>query len=133
MDPARKPAPISRAKSLSDVAAWSASHSVFRRNLRDWGDHVRTLTVRAHALGRVVLPPRLLRATAWLMQGLQRIVDVPPVLTPEALRVMAGVTYFGSSQKAERELEFSARPLVEGMEQTLEYEIRELQRGKAPT
>ncbi|MCC7242162.1 MAG: NAD-dependent epimerase/dehydratase family protein [Acidobacteria bacterium] len=77
--------------------------------------------------------PRLLRATAWLMQGLQRIVDVPPVLTPEALRVMAGVTYFGSSQKAERELEFSARPLVEGMEQTLEYEIRELQRGKAPT
>ena len=35
--------------------------------------------------------------------------------------------------KAERELEFSARPLVEGMEQTLEYEIRELQRGKAPT
>ena len=74
MDPVRKPVTISRAKTLSDVAAWSDSRAVFRRNLRDWGDHVRTLTVRAHAIGSVVLPPRLLRgkfpegavADAWL-------------------------------------------------------------------
>lgn len=74
MEPARKPVTISRAKTLSDVAAWSGSNAVFGRNLRDWVDHVRTLTVRAHAIGSVIVPPRLLRgkfaegevADAWL-------------------------------------------------------------------
>lgn len=74
--------------------------------------------------------PRLLRATAWLMEGIQKAVDLPPMLTPEALRVVAGVTYFGSNEKAVRELGFTVRPLAEGMEQTLEYELRELQRGR---
>lgn len=75
--------------------------------------------------------PRTLRAAAWLTAQIGRLVDVPPVLTPEALRVLAGVTYFGSSDKAARELGFTARPLAEGMEQTLEYEIRQLQRARA--
>ena len=74
MDPARKPVTISRAKTLSDVAAWSASYAVFGRNLRDWVGHVRTLAVRAQTIGSVVVPPRLLRgkfpegavADAWL-------------------------------------------------------------------
>lgn len=74
MEPARKPPVISRAKSLSNVAAWSDSRAVFRRNLRDWGDHVPTLTTRSQVIGSVILPPRLLRgkfpegavADAWL-------------------------------------------------------------------
>ncbi|MDH4067123.1 MAG: NAD-dependent epimerase/dehydratase family protein [Acidobacteriota bacterium] len=74
--------------------------------------------------------PRMLRSAAWLMEQLNGAVELPAMLTPEALRVMAGVTYFGSSDKAARELEFTARPLAEGMEQTLEHELRELQRDR---
>lgn len=65
---------ISRAKTLSDVAAWSSSYGVFRRNLRDWMAHVATVTARSGALATVVAPPRPLRgkfpegsiADAWL-------------------------------------------------------------------
>jgi hypothetical protein len=56
-------------------------------------------------------------------------VKLPPALTPEALRVLAGTTYFGASEKAAREIGFSARPLEEGMAQTLEHELRVLGRG----
>jgi nucleoside-diphosphate-sugar epimerase len=72
--------------------------------------------------------PRLMRAIAAVMAGVQKAVDLPPALTPEALRVIAGTTYFGSSEKAVRELGFTARPLAEGMDQTLEHELRALQR-----
>lgn len=75
--------------------------------------------------------PRLLRGVAAIMAGVERFVDLPPVLTPEALRVIAGVTYLGSNEKAVRELGFTARPLREGMEQTLEYELRELARRES--
>lgn len=74
MEPARKPPTISHAKALSDVAAWSDSRAVFRRNLRDWADHVRGLTARSAAIGSVIVAPRPLRgrfpegavADAWL-------------------------------------------------------------------
>ena len=74
MDPVRKPVTISRAKTLSDVAAWSDSRAVFRRNLRDWADLVRTLPGRSQVIGSVIVLPRLLRgrfpegavADAWL-------------------------------------------------------------------
>lgn len=74
MDSPRKSPTISRATKLSDVAEWSSSSGVFRRNLRDWLDHVRAQTTRSHALASVLTPPRLLRdkfpegaiADAWL-------------------------------------------------------------------
>ena len=55
-------------------------------------------------------------------------VKLPPAFTPEALRVLAGTTYFGSNEKAVREIGFTARPLEEGMAQTLEHELRALGR-----
>jgi nucleoside-diphosphate-sugar epimerase len=58
-----------------------------------------------------------------------RFVTLPPALMPEALRVVAGTTYFGSNEKAIRELGFSPRPLEEGMAQTLEHELRLLGRA----
>ena len=73
--------------------------------------------------------PTTMRAMAVLMGQLRRFVDLPPGLSPEALRVLAGTTYFGSNEKAVRELGFSARPLDEGMAQTLEHELRALGRG----
>lgn len=76
--------------------------------------------------------PRTMRAMAGLMSLVGRVTDLPQALTPEALRVLAGTTYFGASDKAIRELGFSARPLAEGMDQTLEHELRALQRLRPP-
>ena len=74
--------------------------------------------------------PRLMRAMAALMTGVQKAIDLPPALTPEALRVVAGTTYLGSNEKAVGELGFTARSLAEGMDQTLEHELRALQRQR---
>lgn len=72
--------------------------------------------------------PRILRTAAVLMGLVGRFVNLPPTFTPEGLRVLAGTTYFGSNEKAVRQLGFTARPLEEGMEQTLEHELRALGR-----
>jgi len=71
-----------------------------------------------------------MRLLAAIMSGVQTVMDLPPALTPEALRVVAGTTYLGSNEKAVRELGFSVRPLAEGMDQTLEHELRALQRDR---
>ncbi|HET9703280.1 MAG TPA: NAD-dependent epimerase/dehydratase family protein [Vicinamibacterales bacterium] len=72
--------------------------------------------------------PRTMRACAVMMSLVGRLANLPPGLTPEALRVLAGTTYFGANQKAVRELGFTARPLDEGLAQTLEHELRVLGR-----
>ena len=72
--------------------------------------------------------PRAMRAMAAAMTIVNRFVSLPPALTPEALRVVAGTTYLGSNAKALRELGFTARPIEEGMAQTIEHELRLLGR-----
>jgi len=57
-------------------------------------------------------------------------VTLPTAYQPESLRVLAGTTYFGSNEKAVRELGFTARSLEEGMGQTIEHELRVLSRLK---
>jgi nucleoside-diphosphate-sugar epimerase len=76
--------------------------------------------------------PTTLRAIATVMRAFEQIVDLPPALTPEALRVVAGTTYFGASDKAVRELGFRTRPLAEGLDQTIEHELRLLHRFSRP-
>lgn len=88
----------------------------------------------AAAIAKVRAPmlhpgPRAMRAMAAGMEFAGRVVKLPPAFTPEALRVLAGTTYLGSSAKAVRELGFKARPLEEGMAQTLEHELRILGRA----
>ena len=89
------------------------------------------LTARLAKVRAPLLHPgaRVMRAAAALMGIAGRFISVPPALTPEALRVLAGTTYFGSNEKAVRQLGFSARPLAEGMAQTLEHELRALGRA----
>jgi nucleoside-diphosphate-sugar epimerase len=70
-----------------------------------------------------------MRGLAVLMAMAARFTNLPPALTPEGLRVIAGTTYFGANDKAVRELGFAARPLDEGLAQTIEYELRALGRG----
>jgi nucleoside-diphosphate-sugar epimerase len=73
--------------------------------------------------------PATMRAMAAVMSVAGHFMSLPPAFTPEALRVLAGTTYFGSSDKAARELGFTARPLEEGLGQTLEHELRLLGRA----
>ena len=72
--------------------------------------------------------PHTMRLMSQVMKGVRRFVKLPPAMQPEALRVLAGTTYFGANDKAVRELGFSSRPLEEGLAQTLEHELRLLGR-----
>jgi nucleoside-diphosphate-sugar epimerase len=67
-----------------------------------------------------------------VMRGLAKLVstlegwDMHLPITSEALRLMAGTTWIGSSARAEKELGFTARPLEEGLRHTIEHELRQL-------
>ncbi len=83
----------------------------------------------AASIARVRAPlfhpgPHMMRAMAAATTVIGRFITMPPALTPEALRVIAGTTYFGSNEKAVRELGFAPRPLEEGMAQTIEHAQR---------
>lgn len=88
----------------------------------------------AAAIAKVRAPlfhpgPHAMRAMAAAMGFVGQMVTLPPGFTPEALRVLAGTTYFGANEKAVRELGFSPRSLEEGLAQTLEHELRLLGRA----
>jgi len=72
--------------------------------------------------------PAALRAVAAVTSIVERFASLPSTLTPEGLRVIAGTTYFGSNEKAVRDIGFRARPIEEGMAQTIEHELRALGR-----
>ena len=68
--------------------------------------------------------PGAMRLMAGCMGLIEKIVPLPESYTAEAIRVVSGVTYLGSSAKAERELGFKTRPLEEGLRETLLHEMR---------
>lgn len=70
------------------------------------------------------VPPGVMRVAAALVAPLEKIVRPPTLYASETLRVMAGATYLGSSARAARELGFAARPLEEGLRETLAHEMR---------
>lgn len=74
-------------------------------------------------------PPAVMKAASALMGVVGALVSLPPELTAEGLRVLAGVTYFGSNAKARRELGYDPRSLEDGLRETLAHEQRLL--GKA--
>ena len=68
--------------------------------------------------GPIVLPTRMVAATATLMGLLGRVVPVPPDFAAETMR--AGLaTYYGTAAKAEQELDWRARPLEQGLRETV--------------
>lgn len=67
--------------------------------------------------------PSLMKTLATLMRPIDAVISLPAAFTPEGLRVSAGSTYLGDNSKARRELGFRARPLEEGLRQTLFYEM----------
>jgi nucleoside-diphosphate-sugar epimerase len=81
---------------------------------------------------RLKLPPRVLRAASILVKPLERLVLLPSAFTSEGLRVIAGVTYIGTSARAQRELGWQARPLRDGLTETLGHEMALLNLPGAP-
>jgi nucleoside-diphosphate-sugar epimerase len=70
--------------------------------------------------GPIVLPSRMVALTASMMGVLGRVVPVPPDLSGETMR--AGLaTYYGTPAKAERELGWHARPLDQGLRETVAH------------
>lgn len=70
--------------------------------------------------------PGVLRAAAAVLDIIGRVVPLPESYTGENLRVVAGTTYTGSNARARRELGFTARPLEDGLRETLAWEMRQL-------
>ena len=68
--------------------------------------------------------PALIKGLAACMGLVEKVVPVPENYSAEYLRVAAGATYLATSAKAERDLGFHARPLIEGLRETLEHEIK---------
>src|SRR6185436_16532395 len=67
--------------------------------------------------------PALMKMFATSMGIVGTFISLPPAYTAEALRVSAGSTYLGDNSRARNELGFQARPLEEGLRQTLRYEM----------
>ncbi len=77
--------------------------------------------------------PAMMKLMAACMQPLDGRLPIPAEYTAEGLRATAGVTYLGSSAKAERELGFQARPLEEGLRETLQVEMAYLGLPQPPS
>jgi nucleoside-diphosphate-sugar epimerase len=79
---------------------------------------------------RVRLPSAVLKGASGLMRLVAPFVNLPPSASPESLRVLAGVTYLGRADRARDELGWRARPLADGLAETLRHEMRLL--GREP-
>lgn len=73
----------------------------------------------------------LLRGLSVLLTPVAALLPIEGQYHPEMLRVMAGATYYGRSDKARAELGWTARPLEEGLRETLQHEMKLL--GMKPT
>lgn len=73
---------------------------------------------------RFRIPAAVLKVGAAALGLVDPLVRLPPSASPESLRVLAGVTYLGSSARARAELGWHARPLRDGLAETLRHEMR---------
>jgi nucleoside-diphosphate-sugar epimerase len=70
----------------------------------------------------MIVPYQMIRATAALVSPIERF--MPDYYTPDSLRAISGVTYWGDSSKAKRELGLKQRPFREGWGETLLHEMQ---------
>jgi len=73
---------------------------------------------------RVHVPPVVFRAASTFVSFFDHLVSLPPEYTSEGLRVVGGVTYLGRAARAQKELGWRARPLRDGLMETLRHEMR---------
>ena len=70
--------------------------------------------------------PGMMKFLSGVMGVVNYLTPLPPKYHPEALRVMAGVTYLGSNAKAREDLGYDPRSLRKGFEQYLPKRMEEL-------
>lgn len=70
--------------------------------------------------------PGFLKLLSGFLKTMQKFIPIEGSYSAEGLRVIAGTTYWGSNQKAQKELGFSPRSIKEGFQQTLEYMMNEM-------
>ena len=81
-------------------------------------DGLRLVAAIAETPGPVIVPSAFVRMAAAAMDVVGRVVSPPPTLAAETMR--AGLaTYYGTAAKAEHELGWTARPLEQGLRQTV--------------
>jgi dihydroflavonol-4-reductase len=78
----------------------------------------------------LVVPPVILKISAFFSSLVEGFIPLPDMYRSEALRVQAGVTYLGDNSKAKKELGYNPRPLQQGLKETLEYEMRKMNTNK---
>ena len=71
--------------------------------------------------------PRMLRLMSMFMKAIELFVKPSVTFSSEGLRVMAGATYLASNRKAKEELGYSPRSLEEGMRETVEHLMKQLE------
>ncbi|MFO7888733.1 MAG: NAD-dependent epimerase/dehydratase family protein [bacterium] len=64
------------------------------------------------------IPPWLMRMMSRVMSIIEKIIPVPATFSAEAMRVTAGITYYGDNSKAKRELGYTPRSLEQGLRDT---------------
>jgi nucleoside-diphosphate-sugar epimerase len=76
--------------------------------------------------------PGLLKAGSAVVGVTEKVIPMPEQYSAEYLRVSAGVTYLGTSARAQREWGYQPRSLEEGLTETLHHEMQQLgMAGKA--
>lgn len=79
---------------------------------------LRIVAEAAGTKGPVIVPGAMIRFMVMLTSALNKILPLPAGYHPESLRV-ATATYIGSAARAEQELGWKARPLEEGLAETV--------------
>jgi nucleoside-diphosphate-sugar epimerase len=72
----------------------------------------------------MAMPAGMIRIMSSMMYLFDKFIPVPESYTGEGLRVVAGVTYIATNNKAKRELGYNPRPLKEGLAETLKHEMK---------
>ena len=72
------------------------------------------------------VPVSAMRVAAACAGALETVMSLPPEYTGEGLRTLAGTTYLGSNRRAVEELGWTARPLADGLRETLHHEALQL-------
>ena len=72
----------------------------------------------------MAVPAGMIRMMASMMYLFDKFIPVPESYTGEGLRVVAGITYIATNNKAKRELGYNPRPLKEGLTETLKHEMK---------
>ena len=76
---------------------------------------------------RLHIPPAVGKVSAAITRLVEQIAPLPSLYSSENQRSITGVSYIGDNSKARRELGYAPRSLEDGLRETLDYELRDLE------